>query len=137
MSKEKTMSISGFDMVMYPCQLWVVVNGDIEGVNQAFEDCDGKPFTESPAKADARVMFAVEKETGLCGAMIYTREKDIAYDVIAHEAVHAADAVFDYICAYSQSFQDGNEPYAYLVGWIFKQTCQGIKNFKTIKNNKK
>lgn len=50
-------------------------------------------------------------------------------DVIAHEAVHYSDAQFDYCMAYSQHYDEANEPYAYLVGWCVASVMDALKYF--------
>ena len=52
----------------------------------------------------------------------------------AHEAVHAADYMFDELGMYSQSFAEHNEQYAYLVGWIagcISKTIIKLKQYDT------
>ena len=50
----------------------------------------------------------------------YLTKDNYAYIVgsIAHESVHAADMMFQYIGQAPEDFDSRNEPYAYLVGWI-------------------
>lgn len=67
----------------------------------------------------ALLTHAVADKDGNLGVIVYVCP-DMDHDVgsLAHEAVHVADYVFDELGMISQSYDDGNEPYAYLVGWI-------------------
>ena len=47
--------------------------------------------------------------------------------LVAHEAVHVADLIFESIGATTGCFSDGNEPYAYLVQWTAKNIFDHIK----------
>lgn len=48
-------------------------------------------------------------------------------EIVAHEAVHVADLIFESIGATTGCFSDGNEPYAYLVQWAAKNIFDHIK----------
>lgn len=67
----------------------------------------------------ALLTHAVADENENLGVIIYV-DSNMEHDTgsFAHEAVHVADYVFDELGMLSQSYDDGNEPYAYLVGWI-------------------
>ena len=61
-----------------------------------------------------------------------TSIEDITPDMIPHEAVHVADYFCEQLGLYTQDFEDGNEAYAYLVGWaagnISNTICNELKN---------
>lgn len=61
-----------------------------------------------------------------------TSTEDITPDMIPHEAVHVADYFCEQLGLYTQDFKDGNEAYAYLVGWaagnISNTICNELKN---------
>lgn len=58
--------------------------------------------------------------------------EDITPDMIPHEAVHVADYFCEQLGLYTQDFKNGNEAYAYLVGWaagnISNTICNELKN---------
>ena len=59
-----------------------------------------------------------EKATGKIGVILtifQTSEMDSS--LIAHESVHIADYFYEACGCNSEDFTDGNEAYAYLVGW--------------------
>lgn len=71
------------------------------------------------ASTDAMVVLVREKNTGALGVLVLLQDGiEIKNSIKAHEAIHVADAYYEYGKFVSQSFDDGNEPYAYLVGWI-------------------
>ena len=63
---------------------------------------------------------------------VSTNTEDITPDMIPHEAVHVADYFCEQLGLYTQGFKDGNEAYAYLVGWaagnISNTICNELKN---------
>lgn len=60
-----------------------------------------------------------EKSTGLLGLlMVVFKIDDMDTATIAHESVHVADFYYEVAGCNAEDFTDGNEAYAYLVGWI-------------------
>lgn len=113
---------------LYPRKIWLI---------DSIEDLDGFTFyrgggnwTECPNSKEeitqgieqghfALLTHAVADENDNLGVIVYV-DPNMDHDVgsFAHEAVHVADYVFDELGMMSQSYDDCNEPYAYLVGWI-------------------
>ena len=59
-----------------------------------------------------------EKSSGILGMLLIVfRIEDMDTQTIAHESVHIADYYFQVTGCNSEDFTDGNEAYAYLVGW--------------------
>ena len=124
--------IRRYDIGFYPMSLWVSTIGSFDKCKARFkmyptikdmdEDRDGIPL--NPENKGGVTYLVIEKKTGSKGVLILISEPnvdkvtDFDFDVSAHESVHAADAVFDVISAYSTGYDEGNEPYAYLVGYI-------------------
>lgn len=112
---------------LYPRKLWLIDDpkdfdnftfvlggGDNKEVPMDFESICDKLLLMTHA--------VIDNETGDYGVIVYFNiNEDLHTGDLAHESVHVADYVFDELGMYSQSYQDGNEPYAYLVGWIAKQ----------------
>lgn len=130
-----------YDPIIYPRKLFV-----------AKADADILKYFDIPDSAedliynvnhnvctDAFTCEAVEKKTNKAGVLIVIGDlgKDQSYitDVITHESVHAADAICQHLGIKPSSFTDGNESYAYLVGWIAGRVCESLINFKK-KNDK-
>lgn len=67
------------------------------------------------------------------GATLLVREKysravgilivldDFHCSTLAHESIHYADAVYDYLSMNAEGYNEGNEQYAYLVTWCVEQ----------------
>lgn len=73
----------------------------------------------------------MEKSTGNYGIMVASPSiKEVNVETIAHEAVHVADYMCNQMNLYTQDFIDGNEAYAYLVGWSAGKISEAITNFK-------
>lgn len=64
------------------------------------------------------------KELNALGVLCVIFKPEYAtYSTFAHESVHIADYIFESLGMNGEDFTDGDEPYAYLVGWVF----QGIE----------
>lgn len=48
-------------------------------------------------------------------------DDDFHYSTLAHEPIHYADAVYDYLSMNAEGYNEGNEQCAYLVTWCMKQ----------------
>ena len=61
---------------------------------------------------------------------IFLEESDIldgyCFEITAHESTHVADIVWDAIGAIGEDSTQGNEPYAYLLGWVAGKVGQYI-----------
>ena len=72
----------------------------------------------NPTKANqisAATYLVREKNTRTVGILILL--EDFSCSTLAHESVHYADAVYDYLNMYSVGYDEGNEQYAYLITW--------------------
>lgn len=115
----KQTEIIEFNPIIYPFKLWVCVKTDLNVIKTNFCSYTGDELNiKWPENGIACTLPVQRKDTGHNGVLIVTGNKKFSVSTIAHESVHAADCLFDYIGAYSQSFEEKNEPYAYLVGWI-------------------
>ena len=86
---------------------WSTIDGSIDD-----ELCD------SADSAIAGCYIVQEKSTGILGMLLVIfRLEDMDTSTIAHESVHIADYYFQVTGCNSEDFTDGNEAYAYLVGW--------------------
>lgn len=89
----------------------------------------GDEATDMPKNADAETVVCQRKKPDVRGGVLIRFENKAAMTTknIAHEAVHAALDIFDYVEARISS--DNQEPFAYLVGWI-ADCCQQVKTGK-------
>lgn len=72
------------------------------------------------------VTFLVrEKKTRNVGALIVLY--DAQGSTLAHESIHYADAVYDYLRMNGEGYDSGNEQYAYLVTWCYEQLEDYLK----------
>ena len=61
------------------------------------------------------------KELNTLGVLcVIFKPEYVTYSTFAHESVHIADYFFESLGMNGEDFTDGDEPYAYLVGWVFK-----------------
>ena len=85
--------------------------------------------------AEAACYPVVEKSTGHIGVLLVILDYYLSTNTIAHESAHLTDYFFQLAGANSEEFSDGNEPYAYTVGYI----AGSISNFliDVVKNGRK
>lgn len=125
------MRIHKFNTI-YPRTLWIVNVSDENyfdllkkfyffknkpGWNELYEDVQSE-LEEASQSAIAGCYVVQEKSTGNLGMiLIIFRIEDMDTGIIAHESVHIADYYFQVTGCNSEDFTEGNEAYAYLVGW--------------------
>lgn len=109
--------IHEFDPLVYPRLLWVCINATKAGLMERFsldERETDRSFELHGAATCVTRCLASERY----GILVFCQNrKFLTTSNIAHESVHVADAIFEAIGGTGQDFQQGNEPYAYLVGW--------------------
>ncbi len=106
---------------IYPVDLYISTIDCFEEMKRKFlfyptikdllnKENNGSPI--SPVSADGvtfGVLILIEAPDKLDGTAI---------EVAAHESTHATDVIWDIIGGIGQGYDQGNEPYAYLLGWI-------------------
>lgn len=113
---------------LYPINLYVALIDDWEDVNNFFDffittddlrndEVNGRP--SKPINASAATYLVREKETRSIGILILIG--DYSSSTLAHESIHYADAVYDFLRMNSEGYNEGNEQYAYLVTWCVEQ----------------
>jgi hypothetical protein len=75
-----------------------------------------------------------------CGIMCIIPEvKGADINTVAHEATHITDYFYQSLQMDAQDYSEGNEPYAYLVGWaaenIHKTCCEYETKLRRVKNS--
>ena len=129
MKNNKTI-IHEFDPCIYPRLLWVVKGDSLEGIRETLEFGE---LSEEDKSSGAITLSAYDKENERGGFLVwFPKAKDMSHgDWIAHEASHVALGIFDYIGAEAKA--SDSEPFAYLVGWVFK-CIDTVRKFKEVKN---
>lgn len=125
------MKIHKFETI-YPRTFWVANVSDEDPLNlmkkfffiknipgwNELDDNIQNELDEASQSAIAGCYVVQEKSTGNLGMLLVIfRIQDMSTDIIAHESVHVADYYFQVTGCNSEDFTDGNEAYAYLVGW--------------------
>jgi hypothetical protein len=57
--------------------------------------------------------------------------KAIDTETMAHEAVHITDYFYETLSMDAQEYSEGNEPYAYLVGWAAENIHKTCREYET------
>ena len=127
MANNKT-TIHEFDPCIYPRLLWVVKGGFLEDIKDMFDT----ELVES--EAGGAVTFPVRRKVdnrlGYC--VWFPKAGDIRnLDWIAHESAHVALCIFGDVGAIITF--EGQEPFAYLVGWVFKCVDE-VRKYKEVKD---
>lgn len=119
---------------IYSPELWVATEKDIALIQKNFNgystifdlQAGSNPYTVIIDEQFGGITFLVRsKRKNKPGILILLNSEDLTQEnysyitnTIAHESVHAADAVYQYIGQATDNFDNRNEPYAYLVGWV-------------------
>lgn len=122
----KKLPIDTYDPKVYPRKLWVT--NEVEGLDKVFifmrtDDLDKENLNgyKSLVEMDNAIMCTcpvMRISDGKYGVLVIAMSiEDVNTESIAHESVHVADYFFNQLDLVSQDFTDGNEAYAYLVGW--------------------
>ena len=110
--------IHQFDPVIYPFELWVAVTDNIAVLNERFCRMNGADLDTKLNDYKAVTYYVKEREGNLYkGALVvFTEERWMTIETIAHESVHVARRCWE--CIGEDIL--GEEADAYLVGWVAK-----------------
>lgn len=122
----KKLPLDTYDPKIYPRKLWVT--SEVEGLDKVFvfmrtDDLDKENLNgyKSLVEMDNAIMCTcpvMRISDSKYGVLVIAMSiEDVNTESIAHESVHVADYFFNQLDLVSQDFTDGNEAYAYLVGW--------------------
>lgn len=127
MANKKTV-IHEFDPCIYPRLLWVVKGGELDEIRKTLEFGE---VGEEEQSGGALTISAYDNENKRGGFLVwFPKAKDMSHgDWMAHEASHVALGIFDYIGAEAKA--SDSEPFAYLVGWVFK-CIDEVRKFKEV-----
>lgn len=130
MNNKKTI-IHEFDPQIYPRLLWVVKGGELEEIRKTLEFPE---LGEDQENCGAVTVSAYDNTKKRGGFLVWfpkaSEMKNL--DWIAHEASHVALGIFDYVGAVITT--EGQEPFAYLVGWVFG-CMDKVRKFKEVVND--
>lgn len=124
--------IHEFDPCIYPRLLWVAKGGTLEEIRKTLEFGDIEDDFYNSGGAITISAYDNQKKKG--GFLVwFPKPSDMTKngDWMAHEAAHVALGIFDYVGAEAKACD--SEPFAYLVGWVFK-CIDKVKKFKDIKD---
>lgn len=130
MSSKKTV-IHEFDPCIYPRLLWVVKGGSLEEIRKTLEFGDIADDFQSTGGAITIAAYDNKKKKG--GFLVwFPSAGDMTKNSywMAHEASHVALGIFDYVGAEAKA--EESEPFAYLVGWVFK-CIDKVRKYKEVK----
>ena len=127
MANKKTV-IHEFDPCIYPRLLWVVKGGELDEIRKTLEFGE---VGEEEQSCGALTISAYDNENKRGGFLVwFPKAKDMSHgDWMAHEASHVALGIFDYIGAEVKA--SDSEPFAYLVGWVFK-CIDTVRKYKEV-----
>lgn len=109
------MKIERFNPVIYPRILWVAT-GEVNEVTSKFEYSNGDPIILKEKGYFGVTLEGIKpKDEETIGVLIYIRHAESVAQLI-HEAVHAADIIFNDL-GISFNLND-DEHYAYFVQWV-------------------
>lgn len=107
-----------FDPQVYPRLLWVCLDAKEEAIGNVFDFPDSN-YNGFLDKCYMMVSRVTHRETGRHGFLVSAKhKKDVTIGNIAHESIHVADGIYEDCNVFPHPFSQGNEAYAYLVGWV-------------------
>lgn len=124
---------------LYPVDIYIASKTDFEEAKKKFyfystvqnllEDTNaGVPYCGDDA--DGGTFMIRSKKNGTKGVIVFLEESELldgyCFEIAAHESTHVADIIWDIIGAIGEDSSQGNEPYAYLLGWIAGKVGQYI-----------
>lgn len=124
---------------IYPCSVFITKETDISKLSTKFFFCRrDNVLVETPLTieeiqrdvvdgVDAACIPVIDRKTNRVGILL-VRVTDFDVSVLVHECVHIADYIFDYTGMNAESFAEGNEAYAYLLGYLFGKIQKIIIN---------
>lgn len=134
----------------FPGKLWVTVldyneplnklinkftfKKNIKGFDESVKDIE-LLLSEDKNKAYAACYPVMENSTGEMGVLTIIFD-EIDVNVISHEAVHVADYFFEVGGIYGEDFSEGNEAYAYLVGWSAGNISKTVIDYERRRDKK-
>ena len=135
---------------LYPADIWVGFYSDFDKAKKMFSffyDIEGLQRGEEPEDIYPNVAYRTGGVTYLVrlkknnkkGILILLNdgvlEEDYSFllDLVSHESSHAVDAIYQIIRERPGNYDSGNEPHAYLTGWV--AGCVGESLTKFFKEN--
>lgn len=117
---------------LYPCYLYICTEEEApqvdniftlhDTIEEAIQGINDGTLPKMKGSTNAFTVVAKERNGGAIGFLVVVKPElitdDNIYDTISHESVHVADGFYEFTGATTQNLSEGNEPYAYLVGWI-------------------
>lgn len=114
---------------LYPINLYVSDTDNWDEITQFFDfflttkHLQAEEKCETPDKPNniyGVTYLVAEKRSGSNGILIMLAPY-AKCSTLAHESIHYADAVYDFLRMNAEGYDDGNEQYAYLVTWCVDQ----------------
>lgn len=135
---------------LYPADLWVGFYSDFDKAKRTFSffyDIESLQRGEEPEDICPNISYNTGgvtylvrlKKNSTKGILILLNddilEEDYSFllDLVSHEASHAVDAIYQIIKEQPGNYDSGNEPHAYLTGWV--AGCVGESLTKFFKEN--
>ena len=116
--------IHEFDPVIYPRKLWVTYDATTEELNTKFPNGDyyGNRFKDEDSYY--AITYHIGDADGKGGVLIrfFNKEESMQPWNIAHEAIHAAGRILQYVGV--EADFENDEAFAYLTTWIVKCCCK-------------
>lgn len=125
--KEENYKIGVYEN-LYPVTLYVAKLEDWEGVVSKFDfyrttsdlrNAKDNVKIDAPRNIGGVTYLVREKDSEALGILILLGDSQCS--TLAHESIHYADAVYDYLYMNGEGYDQGNEQYAYLVTWCVDQ----------------
>ena len=122
------MKVFEFDPVIYPYKLWVCLDKEPNKIEDLFDEYSGKKIVFIGGDTDiakAFTMPVMDSKNRHYGVVVFIRSKaSLTYELVAHEATHAAKYLFEHIgCDYSKMRYGSNLSVNSLYACVISLKC--------------
>lgn len=115
----KKFKLHQFDPTIYPMKLWIAEGGSKTDIAEVFLDKDNDPLCVTPDTLTNSLAltfnYVCHVESNKIGVLVWLLSNSVDVEIITHEDVHVASAIFKNIGSRVET--DNDEPFAYLVGF--------------------
>lgn len=115
---------------LYETRLCLIVTDNADEVNKRYDlDADDPLFANTHR---AGIKIKGDKRKAMCVYLIFGPkfkfgDRKLTPGLIAHESLHAANFILDYVGV--KADYDNDEPQAYLLEWIVNQSTEFLKPY--------
>lgn len=149
LTRQEKRKIKAYANTIYPLNLYVTDARHLETVNNVFDFYWTVSSWREGVKNDNKLLedettlgltaLVIEKNTGARGVLVVLENLDecsykVQVDTISHESLHVTTAMCQYVGIPTPTYDEGDEHFAYLLGWVAGCIADAVVEFKKEKD---